>query len=285
MEDILEAIGGFWNAVSILRTVIVVVALFIIFNISIAHIRKTLMKKARTKKQKSNVEMFSRVMRYFFLLLLLIFAVFSYVGSWEGLGIGIGLLSASLGFALQRPITGIAAWVMLIVNKPFIIGDRIIIGTTRGDVVNITLSHVYLMEIGGIVTGEETSGRIIMIPNSVLFEQNIINYTSQDDYILDQVVVAITYESNLDGAMKIALDSARKHTKEFIEATGKKPYVRTFFQPSGIDVHVRYTSPATRLQEVSSAITKEIYDRIMKADDVEIAYPHTEVVLRKKRGD
>ncbi|MBU4201949.1 MAG: mechanosensitive ion channel family protein, partial [Candidatus Altiarchaeota archaeon] len=215
----------------------------------------------------------------------LLHQVLPYVGSWEGLGIGIGLLSASLGFALQRPITGIAAWVMLIVNKPFIIGDRIIIGTTRGDVVNITLSHVYLMEIGGIVTGEETSGRIIMIPNSVLFEQNIINYTSQDDYILDQVVVAITYESNLDGAMKITLDSARKHTKEFIEATGKKPYVRTFFQSSGIDVHVRYTSPATRLQEFSSAITKEIYDRIMKADDVEIAYPHTEVVLRKKKSE
>ena len=285
MEDILEAIGGFWNAVSILRTVIMVAVLFIIFNISIAHIRKNLMKKARTKKQKSNVEMFSRVMRYFFLLLLLIFAVFSYVGSWEGLGIGIGLLSASLGFALQRPITGIAAWVMLIVSKPFIIGDRVIIGTTRGDVVNITLTHIYLMEIGGIVTGEETSGRVIMIPNSVLFEQNIINYTLQDDYVLDQVVVAITYESNLDRAMKIALDSTRKHMKEFIKATGKKPYMRTFFQSSGIDVHVRYTSPATRLQEFSSAITKEIYDRIMKADDVEIAYPHTEVVLRKKKGE
>lgn len=59
--------------------------------------------------------------------------------------------------------------------------------------------------------------------------------------------------------------------KEFIAITKKEPYVRTFFQPNSISVHVRYFSPAQRLQEFSSKITKEILERIKKAKDVKIA--------------
>jgi small-conductance mechanosensitive channel len=146
----------------------------------------------------------------------------------------------------------------------------------------MTLTHIYLQEVGGLVAGEENSGRIIMVPNSTLFEQNIINYTQQNEYVLDQVVTLVTYESNLDRAMQISLDSAKKYVKEFVKATKQEPYVRTFFQPSGINVHVRYYAPAKRVQEFSSLITKEIFDRIRQVKDVRIAYPHTEVVFKNK---
>ena len=269
--------------VPLLSTIIIVILLIIIFNFILGLIKKGLLKRAKTKKQISNVEIFSRIFKYAFLLILIIFAIFTYTGSLTGLGLTVGLLPAALGFALQKPITGIAAWIMVVVKRPFEIGDRIIIGNVRGDVADITLTHIYIKEIGGIVAGEETSGRIIMVPNSILFEQNIINYTSKDDYVLDQVTVAITYESNLDKAIKIALESAKKHIKEFVEITKKEPYVRTFFQPNGINVSVRYFSPAKRLQEISSTVTKEIYEGIMKTKGVEIAYPHTEVIFRKKK--
>lgn len=282
MDLFFEFLGGFGNTLSILRTVVLVIIIFVIANILIGSIRKNLLKRARTKIQKSNVEMFSRVLRYLLFLILLLFAIFSYAGSLEGLGMGLGLLSAAIGLALQRPISGVAGWLVLITKKPFVIGDRIIVGAVRGDVVDITLTHIYLQEIGGIVQGEENSGRIVMIPNAVLFEQNIINYTLRDEYVLDQVVVAVTYESNLDAAVKIALKAAKKHTSEFANNTKKEPYVRTFFQPSGLNVHVRYYSPAIRLQEISSDITREVYNRIMKANDVEIAYPHTEIILKEK---
>ena len=62
----------------------------------------------------------------------------------------------------------------------------------------------------------------------------------------------------------------------------EKPYVLTYFEPNGVNVRVRYLSPAKRLQRISSAITKEVLDKIAVAKDVEIAYPHTEVLLRKK---
>ncbi len=112
--------------------------------------------------------------------------------SWTALGLGVGLLSVAIGWALQRPITGMAAWFMIVVKRPFEIGDRVTIGAVKGDVVDITLTHIYINEIGGLVPSEENSGRTIMIPNSVLFEQNIINYTLQNEFVLDQVVTMVT---------------------------------------------------------------------------------------------
>lgn len=283
MVNFLELIDNLGDIIPVLRTIIIVLIVFIVLNFILNSIKRALLKKVKRKKQISNIEIFSKIFKYVVVLILIIFAVFSYAGSWSGLGLTVGLLSAALGWALQKPITGIAAWIIIVANRPFEIGDRVIIGNVRGDVMEITLTHIYLKEIGGIVPGEENSGRVIMIPNHALFDQNIVNYTSQDEYVLDQVIVTVTYESNLDKAMEISLRSAVRHIGEFTGITKKEPYIRTFFQPSGINIHVRYFALATRLQEFSSRITKEIYDGIMKTKDVEIAYPHTEVVFRKKQ--
>lgn len=277
-----ELIDQLRDIMPLLRTFITVIVLIIVFNFLLRVVKRRFLRLAKTKRQVSNVEIISRISKYVFLLILIISAIFSYSGNWAGLGLTVGLMSAAVGWALQKPITGIAAWIMIVTRRPFEIGDRVIIGEVRGDVMDISLTHIYIHEVGGIVAGEENSGRVIMVPNSILFEQNITNYTSKDEYVLDQVVVTVTYESNLDKAIEISLESAKKHVKKFIEETKKEPYTRTYFQPSGISVHVRYFAPAKMLQEISSDITKEIFDRIRKTKNVEIAYPHTEVVLRRK---
>ena len=275
--------GNIEKFIPIIRTIIIVVVTILIFNSILFFIKKRLLKRAKTKKQKSNVEIFHKVLKYLFILIILLFAVFSYAGSWVGFGLSVGLLSAALGWALQKPITGIAGWIMLIIKRPFEIGDRIIIGDVRGDVIDLTLTHIYIAEIGGIVKGEETSGRIIMVPNSLLFEKSIINYTQESEYVLDQVAAPVTFESDLDKVEKIFIESAKKYTRDVIKITKKQPYLRTYFQAHGILVHVRYMSPAKRIQEVSSIITREIHKRMMETKGVELAYQHTEVLFRKKK--
>ncbi|MBW2974463.1 mechanosensitive ion channel family protein [Candidatus Woesearchaeota archaeon] len=284
MQEVSEAINYVKVFMPLIRTIITVVVVFIVFSFILSVIKKSLLKRAKRKKQISNIEIFSKVLKLIFLVLLVMFALSSYSGSWAGLGIGIGLFSAALGWALQKPITGVAGWIMVITKRPFEIGDRVIIGSVRGDVADITLTHIYLKEIGGIVAGEENSGRIIMVPNSTLFEQNIINYTQEYEYILDQISFTVTYESNLDKAIKIGLEAARKCTKNVIDEIKKEPYVRTYFDTNGIIVHVRYYSPAKNIQEVSSNVTKETFDRIMKTKGVEISYPHTKVLFEGKKG-
>ncbi|WP_288067923.1 mechanosensitive ion channel domain-containing protein [Methanolobus sp.] len=279
LQDILDNVD-LW--VDTVINVLIVLFLLLLINVFFSILRTNLMKKAKTKKQRSNIRIFGQLSRYTLSLLVIILAILTTSGAWSSFGVFLGLLSAAIGFALQQPITGVAAWIMVVTKRPFDIGDRIIIGDVKGDVVDFNLTHVHVMEIGGLITDEENSGRIIMVPNWMLFEKNIINYTSNNDFVLHSVIVNVTYESNLDRAIEIADLSARKFLAGTISTSPGAPKVRVDFQASGIDVQVKYFSPARQLHEYSSKITKEIFDRINDAEDVEIAYPHTEVVFRKK---
>ncbi|MGM5484144.1 MAG: mechanosensitive ion channel family protein [Nanobdellota archaeon] len=265
----------------IIITFIGALVAIIFFNILITKSRKILLKRSKTKKQKSNIEIFTKVMKVIVVILVLVIAIFSYFGSLTGLGVGLGIFSAGLGWALQKPITSVAAWIMIITKRPFEIGDRVIVGGVRGDVSDITTTHFYLKEIGGIVAGEENSGRIIIVPNSVLFDREIINYHGEDEFVLDEVSVVVTYESNLDKAIKVGVESAKKVTKDVIKATGRQPYVRTYFKPDGVSVQIRYFSYSVILQEISSNITQEVFRRFSKENDLRIAYPHREIVTKK----
>jgi small-conductance mechanosensitive channel len=281
LNSLMTALSGMIPMV--IPAVLVLVAAFIFYKIVTIGVRRTFLRRARTKEQKSNVLVFLTLWRYSFIILVLIGLIFYMGGDITGLGVWAGLLTAALGWALQKPISGIAGWIMVILKRPFQIGDRIEIGGVKGDVQEISLTHIYLKEIGGTIATEETSGRVIMIPNSKLFEQDIINYTLQDDYILEQVVTAITYESDLDKAVDICIKAAEKVMRKFPRMP-KKPYVRTFFQSSGIDVKTRFYVPSADRIWVASDITREIFRGISRSKDVEIAYPHTEILLRKKTG-
>lgn len=243
--------------------------------------RRGILKRARTKKERSNAQIFFQTGRYLLISILFILALLSYAGSFTGIGLTVGLLSAALGWALQRPITGLAAWIMVIVKRPFDIGDRIIIGTVRGDVVDVTLTHIHICEIGGTIASEESSGRIILIPNATLFETAIINYTKERDFILDQVIFAITYESNLEEAKRIAVDSAKEVLKEYKNKT-IEPYTRVFFSGTALDVYIRFESPATERERITSEITQKIYKKISGSKEVKFNYPRSSVFLQKK---
>src|SRR3989344_7772702 len=177
MIDFIDFIGATTGRVRLLIIIIGVFISIMVFNLILRIVKKQMLKKAKSKKQISNIQIFTKVIDAIFIVLILLTAFFSYVGSWTGLGIFIGLLTAALGFALQKPITGIAAWLIIIIKRPFNVGDRIKIGNMRGEVYDITLTHLYLDEIGGDVDTEDYSGRNIIVPNHLLFENNIINYT------------------------------------------------------------------------------------------------------------
>lgn len=266
---------------NVLRTVFVFVFLLWFFTFLLRITKKRFLVGAKTRKERSNIEIFFRAGQYFVFLLVLIFTILSYAGSLAGIGLAAGFLTAALGWALQRPITGMAAWLMVILKRPFEIGDRIIIGEVKGDVVDVTLTHIHLGEIGGTIKAEESSGRIILIPNSKLFEENIINYTKTGETILDEVKFSITFESDLKESKEIAGLAAKAVLKDFGEKM-QEPYLRIWFHDSGMNVLVRYFAPAVSREEIRSLITQEIFHRVQASKNVEFAYPHTEVLFRKK---
>jgi small-conductance mechanosensitive channel len=128
-----------------------------------------------------------------------------------------------------------------------------------------------------------------MIPSSIIFESEVINYNHKDNVILDEVTTTITYESNLEKAEEMV-----KHAAETILAAYKNkfpkhaflqpPHTRLQFRDSGIDVTVRYHTIATQRNKITTDIRREIYRDIKRSSDIEFAYPHTEILIQEKKN-
>jgi len=282
--EILEALEPYFD---LIQLAIFVIISIVIFSVLLQIIKRRLIKKVQRKKQVSNVIVFLDLLKFIFATFLIISVVIAYHGNLGELGFIAGLLTVAVGWALQKPIAGVVAWLIIITRRPFSIGDRVILLNTKGDISNITLTHIYLDEVGGTIDGEEQSGRTVMIPTSVIFDQQIINYTEKDEYILDEVTTAITYESNLEKAEKLIKKAVNKIMKpcweKFPQKIIQEPHIRLRFRESGIDVTARYYSLATQRNKISTDITREIFKNIKQTKDVEIAYPHAEVLLHRKK--
>lgn len=271
----------------IIELVFGIIIVFLVFSIIIRILKKQLLKKVTRKKQVSNVIAFFSLIRFVFIIFLAIIIIIAYYGNWGDVGFIAGLLTIALGMALQKPIGSVFAWLIIITRKPFRIGDRIVISNIRGDVVDITLTHIYLDEVGGTIDGEEKSNRSVILPTSIIFEQEVINYNEKDEYILDEITVAITYESNLEKAEKIMNNAVGKIMAPLWETFQKRfpleSHTRLKCKDSGIDVTVRYYSIVTKRNAISTDIIREILKQISKTKDVEIAYPHTQVLLPENK--
>ncbi len=281
LEALLEVLKS--NIPKIISMGITILFIFALYWVILFIIRTIMLKRAKTKKERNSALMFIKLIQYILLVFAGLAILFVFTGSFTAFGVSAGLFTAALGWALQKPITGVAGWLLVMVKHPLKIGDRIAIGNVKGDVIDITLTHIYIGELGGLIGGEENSGRIVMLPNSILFEKNIINYTYSSDLILDQIGVTITYDSDLDVAISLATKATEKALgKEIMEKSDTKPYVLTYFAPSGINVYVRYKSPANNVNKYSSLVTQAIYRAFKQHDSIEFAYPHTEVLLHNK---
>ena len=257
-------------------------ALWLGYKITRRLVRRFLLANAYKEE---NVQHFLFLYRYVWLGTGFVFALISFSGSIEALGISAAFLGMILGWSLQAPVTGIAAWLMIILKRPFKIGDRVIISGIIGDVVDINLTHVLLNQVGGTIGGEEKSGRGVLIPNATLFGQIIYNYAleefggkaadaSTENYILDEVPIRITYQSDFDEAEALFIAAAKEVTADIISNSGQEPFIRTEFFDSGVMVRLRYQTEAKDRQRISSDIVRRVIRSIAASDKVEFAYPH-----------
>ena len=256
-----------------------IVIVWLIYRIATRGLRKYLAIRAY---KEDNARNFLLIWRYAWMTIIVILALVSFSGSIATLGISAAFLGMILGWSLQSPVTGIAAWLMIILKRPFKIGDRVIIANITGDVVDITLTHIQLNQVGGTIGGEEKSGRAVLIPNAILFQQIIHNYTFGTDYLLDEVVVNITFASDFKIAERILIAAATEITKDIIPKHKQDPFVRAEIYDSGVRMRLRYKSLAKARQLTSSEISKKIIASFEENKDIEFAYPHSEVVYRSK---
>lgn len=282
-EETISFISTIESILPFMLVLVIIAILLVISRLILISIRRRLIQKARNKKQISDIKIFSRIFNVIIFAIIFFIAFFSFVGSWSGLGIFAGFITAALGFALQKPITGVAAWLMVVIKRPFSVGDRIRIGDIRGEVYDITLTHVYIDEIGGIADTEDHSGRNVMIPNHKLFESDLINYTLINDMIIGEISMLLTFGSNVKKAIRIIRPIADKHAKIFADQIKKANKVRTTFKENGFVLKILFYAPVQRISGVKSEIAAEILESLRKEKDIDFAAPDGSGIVHRKK--
>lgn len=218
-------------------------------------------------------------------------------GAFGNLGTFLGLVSAGVAIALGDVFLNFAGWVYILTRQPFRAGDRIEIGSSAGDVVDIRILRFTLLEIGNWVDGDQPTGRLLHIPNGLLFRQSMANYTESFDQIWHEIGVMVTFESDWKLAEQLILESLKSRylgdeevrakvkfqeasRKYFIRTTDFTPTVFTDVKESGVMLTARLLVDPRKRRQLNNDVWRDLLEAFAKEPSVELAYP----TIRTFRG-
>jgi len=274
-----------WNALLNFRYISVAWMVLVVIGIVIVYVQLTAQLRKFTQGDEYKVESVNRfffIWRYVFMFSIIGIIVFLFSDTLELLGLSLGLIVTFMGWGIRGPILNLAAWLLIILKSPYRVGDRVSLNGVIGDVEHISIMHTLMEQVGGSVDGEDKTGRSVMIPNQHLFRWNVINYTRDGKYILDEVIIRLTYHSDITRAEQIMCEQAAEVTADVREETGESPYVRFELIPSGVIAKLRYRVSAVGRQKISTLIVKRISKAFMPEDRIEFAYVKRETQLISK---
>lgn len=204
-------------------------------------------------------------------------------------GAFLGLFTAGLAIALKDPLANIAGWIFILFRNPFVIGDRVQVGEHAGDVIDIRLFQFSILEIGNWVAADQSTGRIIHVPNGKVFTTTQANYSAGFRFIWNEISVLVTFESDWEKAKNILQKIIHDYAEPASESAEKKiseaskkymifyqyltPIVYTNVEDSGVMLTMRYICDPLKRRSSEH----EVWEKVLKAfalyKDIDFAYP------------
>jgi small-conductance mechanosensitive channel len=224
-----------------------------------------------------------------------IFLIVVVGGIWfqgvTSLGTFLGLASAGLAVALHDTIANMAGFFFIEARKPFRVGDRVEIAGVQGDVIDIRLFQFSIVEVGNWVDADQSTGRIVHVPNSLTLKEPLSNSHIGFEYIWNEIPVLVTFESDWRKAKELLLVIAkenaeylspnaqsqiRKAAKKYLIVAGKlTPTVYTTVKDSGVMLTIRYLVDPRQRRGTEMKIWEDILDAFAKVPNIDLAYPTT----------
>lgn len=220
------------------------------------------------------------------------------------LATALGLVTAGVAFALQRVITAFAGYVVILRGKTFNVGDRIVMGGVRGDVVALDFMQTTIMEMGQPpavqgadpavwVKARQYTGRMVSVTNAKVFDEPVYNYTRDFGFLFEEITTPVSYSADRLQAEAILLEVARRRTADLTamgEAESRELQRRYFmaepnFAPrvywrmtdNWVELSVRFVANAHDVRELKDAMTREILEAYDHAN-IQIASATFEIV-------
>ena len=206
----------------------------------------------------------------------------------QSLATFLGLVAAGLTIALKDLVTAIAGWFFIIWRRPFNVGDRIQIGQNAGDVIDVSIFKFTLMEIGNWVDADQSTGRVLHIPNGLVLSDVVSNYSRGFQYIWNELPVLVTFESDWKKAKTILQEITTKHAQHSSEVAQKRiqeasrrfmifysvltPTVYTSVAESGVLLTIRYLCEPRTRRGTAETIWEDILRQFAAHKDINFAY-------------
>ncbi len=194
---------------------------------------------------------------------------------------GAGIIAAILGFASQQAFSNVVSGVFIVLFKPYRLNDRIEVGSLyTGTVEDITLRHTVIRNF---------QNKRVVIPNSVISSETIVNSTIIDQRVCEFIEIGISYDSDIDKAIRIMQEVSMKHpncidNRNEEQKEAKKPVVDVKvlgFGDSSVNLRAYvwaedWLSGFNMRCDLNKAI-KEQFDK----EGVEIPFPYRTLVFKR----
>ncbi|MDY7011625.1 MAG: mechanosensitive ion channel family protein [Planctomycetota bacterium] len=234
------------------------------------------------------------------IVVFVIAAAFIWVSGIQDFGIFLGIVGAGVALSLQETLVCIAGWVLLVVRRPFDIGDRIEIDKRVGDVIGVSVFQTSMMEVGNWVKADQSTGRMLIIPNSMLIRHPVYNYSKGFPFIWNELSTVVTFESDWEQAEKLLLEKAEieadkieSEVKRRIEQMQSqyairyehlRPIVYTNIADNGVELTLRYISPVRQRRATAHRISRNILHAFLENPRIDFAYPTTRIFRNTDEG-
>ncbi|MFH1915674.1 MAG: mechanosensitive ion channel domain-containing protein [Nanoarchaeota archaeon] len=240
----------------------------------------------RMGKSKARYNM-KKIISILYVVILLLVITFIWVDDFRTLLVTYGIIGAGIAIAMQDVFKNFIGGIIIFLNKPYRVGDRIEITGKVGDVLDIGLLYTTLLEIREWVHGDQATGRMIKMPNSQAMLNSISNYTDDHEFIWDEITLPITYDSNWKQAKSLILDIVKKETGQIMDRAigeiqkleekyylGNRPTEPAIFinlTDNWITINVRYITETRNRRVIHNKISQDILEAVEKTKQIKIA--------------
>lgn len=283
--------------IGLLRSIILSILVLLISSIIRILLQKTLFRKMTQAQARFTVQ---KIINYVIALITLLIISSFWIADFTQIATFIGLFTAAIAITLKDLFLNMAGWIFIIVKRPFSLGDRIQIGNFSGDVIDIRMFQFSILEIGNWVDADQSTGRIVHIPNGLVFTNAQANYNKGFDYIWNEIKVLVTFESDWELAKSILSNIAKeqgvdtvidakkqiaKAAKQYlISYSNLTPIVYTSVKDSGVQLTVRYLCKPRVRRTTENNIWEKILLEFRLQDQIDLAYPTQRFYNEKEEG-
>ncbi len=264
-----------------IKLTILTIIVLLIFGILKLIVRKVYSKLPMNDKKKY---FRNRKIKIILTIMSLIIIILIWGEKIQGIITLISFVSAGLTIAIREMIFNFFSGIYINFRKPFEVEDRIEIDGIKGDVINMHALGFEMLEIGERVNAEQSTGRIVHVPNSYIFTKTLKNYTKVFKYIWNEMKVNIEMDADIEKTKEIIYDIL--HNNEVLKEIPKKtedaveeeifeyriyynylePIIYTQIVGGHIELNLRYLVHPKKARDVEEEINEKILDEYRKGN-------------------